>query len=192
MGSVPIALVTGPANAGKARFVLEAVKAHAAHGEHPLLVVPTEADQARYRRELAEGGLALGVRVERFEGLLREVLRRAGESSTPLSRLPRESLLGRIAGVRAGTATELAKLVADLDTQRVTPARLRGAVRAWDTGGETLAWVCDAFERYRAAIASMGRADRELRLTGALDALRRNPSRWGATPVALYGFDDFT
>ena len=192
MGSVPITLVTGPANAGKARLVLEAVRTHAAHGEHPLLIVPTEADQARYRRELAEGGLALGVRVERFEGLLREVLRRAGESSTPLSPLARERLLGRIAGVRAGTATELAKLVADLETQRVMPARLRGAVRAWGAGGETLAWVCDAFEGYQAAIASIGRSDRELRLTSALDALRRNPSRWGATSVALYGFDDFT
>ena len=192
MGSVPIELVTGPANAGKARLVLEAVRAHAAHGEYPLLVVPTEADQARYRRELAEGGLALGVRVERFEGLLREVLRRAGESSTPLSSLARECLLGRIAGVGPGAVAELAKLVADFETQRIAPARLRGALRAWGAGGETLAWVCDAFERYQAALASMSRADRELRLTRALDALRRNPSRWGATPVALYGFDDFT
>lgn len=192
MGSVPITLVTGPANAGKARLVLEAVRAHAAHGEHPLLVVPTEADQARYRRELAEGGLALGVRVERFEGLLREVLQRAGERSAPLSPLARERLLGRIADVGPGAVAELAKLVADLETQRIAPARLRGALRAWGTGGETLAWVCDAFERYQAALASMGRADRELRLTRALDALRRNPSWWGATPVALYGFDDFT
>ncbi|MGA9285018.1 MAG: PD-(D/E)XK nuclease family protein [Solirubrobacteraceae bacterium] len=189
---MPIALVTGPANAGKARVLLEAVRAHAAHGEHPLLVVPTEADQARYRRELAEGGLALGVRVERFEGLLREVLRCAGESSVPLSPLARERLLGRIAGAGAGTGVELAKLVADLETQRVAPARLRGALHAWGAGGETLTWVCDAFERYQAALASVGRADRELRVTRALDALRRTPASWGATPVALYGFDDFT
>ncbi|MGA7705806.1 MAG: hypothetical protein WB998_13020, partial [Solirubrobacteraceae bacterium] len=147
---MPIALVTGPANAGKARLVLDAVRAHAAHGEHPLLVVPTGADQARYRRELAEGGLALGVRVERFEGLMREVLRRAGEASAPLSPLARERLLGRIAGVGVGVAAELGKLVADLETQRVSPARLRGAVRAWGVAGEDLAWVCEAFERYQA------------------------------------------
>ena len=189
---MPIALVTGPANAGKARLVMEAVMAHAAHGEHPLLVVPTEADQARYRRELAERGLALGVRVERFEGLLREVLRRAGEISTPLSPLARERLLGRIAGVRAGTAAELAKLVADLETQRITPARLRGAVRAWGAPGTKLEWVCEAYERYQALLGQIGRADRELRVTRALDALRRTPSRWADTPLALYGFDDFT
>ncbi|HWX88310.1 MAG TPA: PD-(D/E)XK nuclease family protein, partial [Solirubrobacteraceae bacterium] len=191
---MPIALLTGPANAGKARLVLEAIRAHAAHWEHPLLVVPTEADQARYRRELAEGGLALGVRVERFEGLLGEVLVRAGESIAPLSALARERLLARIAGVRPGTASELAALVADLETQRVTPARLRGALRAWGSGGQptTLEWICDALERYQSTLTRMRRADRELRVTSALDALRRRPALWRATPVALYGFDDFT
>ncbi len=189
---MPLALITGPANAGKARLVLEAVRSHAARGEHPLLVVPTEADQARYRRELTEGGLALGVRVERFEGLLREVLRRADESSPPLGPLARERLLARLAGVAPGTAAALSKLVADLETQRVAPSRLRGALRAWGSEGERLAWCCDAFERYQAALAASGRADRELRVTRALNALRRNPVAWAATPVALYGFDDFT
>jgi RecB family exonuclease len=219
-GSVSIALVTGPANAGKARILLEAVRGHVAHGELPLLVVPTEADQARYRRELADGGLTLGVRVERFEGLLREVLARAGGPLAPLSSLARERLLGRIAEVRPGTAVELAKLVADLETQRITPARLRGALRAWDavtrsasaatraepggaqngdgvpagaTGEQTtLAWVCDVLERYHASLSQMRRADYELRVTSALDALRRSPSLWRSTPVAFYGFDDFT
>src|SRR6202035_4268274 len=32
----------------------------------------------------------------------------------------------------------------------------------------------------------------ELRVTSALDALRRKPALWESTPVALYGFDDFT
>jgi ATP-dependent helicase/DNAse subunit B len=237
MGSVPIALVTGPANAGKAHVLLEAVRGDVARGEHPLLVVPTEADEARYRRELAEGGLTLGVRVERFEGLLGEVLTRAGDTGAPLSSLMRERLLARIADVRPGMASELAKLVGELNTQRVTPARLRGALRAWEAaegapagdvsagdapsrgapvvdvspaetsvtdgpsaagtvaGGDrersTMERVCDVFERYHAALAKMRRADRELRVTRALDTLRRRPSLWH-TPVALYGFDDFT
>ncbi len=221
---MPIALVTGPANAGKAHLLLEAVRGHLARGERPLFVVPTEADQARYRRELAEGGLALGVRVERFEGLLAEVLARAGNRVTPLGPLARERLLARIAGVRSGTASELAKLVAELETQRITPARLQGALRAWAAaGGEpvedrfslgearaesglspekvvpratgkraTLVWVSDVLERYHATLARMRRADRELRVTDALDALRRRPALWQATPLALYGFDDFT
>jgi ATP-dependent helicase/DNAse subunit B len=199
MGSVPLALITGPANAGKAQLVMEAVRAHVAHGEDPLLVVPTEADQARYRRELAEGGLALGVRVERFEGLLREVLACVEEAVAALGGLARERVLARIADARPGTAAELAKFVAELQTQRVSPARLRGALHAASVAGAhpngkhaTLAWVCDVYERYQEALVKMRRIDRELRITRALDELRRKPARWRSTPVLLYGFDDFT
>jgi ATP-dependent helicase/nuclease subunit B len=223
MDCVPIALVTGPANAGKANIVLEAVRAHVAHGETPLLVVPTHADQARYRRELAEGGLALGVGVERFEGLLGELVSRAGLAEPAIGPLVRERLLGRIACARPGLASALARLVAELETQRVTPARLRGALRAWRSAGgvssgapeiagaqeenartvdrgegrpgdapTALERVCEVYERYHETLAKMRRVDRELRIARALDALRRDPKRWEATPVLLYGFDDLT
>jgi ATP-dependent helicase/DNAse subunit B len=195
---MPIALVTGPANAGKAHVLLEAVRGHVARGEEPLLVVPTEADQARYRRELAEGGLTLGVRVERFEGLLGEVLARAGDARALLGPLAREHLLGRLANARPGMARELAALVADLQAQRVTPARLRGALRASRSEGQEsgeqapLERLCTVFERYQQTLARMRRSDRELRAIGALDKLRRTPASWGGVPVLLYGFDDFT
>lgn len=146
---MPITLVTGPANAGKAQVVLDAVRAHTARGEGPLLVVPTEADQARYRRELAEGGggysrdgagvhgsdsdssgsgssgsggsssggsgsggsdgggrdrLVMGVRVERFAGLLEEVLRRSQLEQPPLGPLARKRLLASLAERHLGGA----------------------------------------------------------------------------------------
>src|ERR1700729_1091394 len=195
---MPIALVTGPANAGKAHVLLEAVRGHVARGQKPLLVVPTEADQARYRRELAEGGLALGARVDRFEGLLAEVLARAGAGRAPLGPLAREHLLARLANARPGMARELAGLVADLETQRVTPARLRGALRALSSEAEDseeqapLERLCTVFERYHETLAQMRRTDRELRAPRALDRLRRKPASWGSAPVLLYGFDDFT
>ncbi|HTB50327.1 MAG TPA: PD-(D/E)XK nuclease family protein [Solirubrobacteraceae bacterium] len=196
---MPIALVTGPANAGKARVLLEAVRGHVARGAEPLLVVPTEADQVRYRRELAEGGTVLGARVERFEGLLAEVCERSGDIRAPLGALARERVLARIADARPGMASELARLVSELQAQRVTPARLRGALGAWsseETGrsGERamLERLCTIFERYQTTLAKMRRADRELRTTRALDELRRKPALWGSAPVLLYGFDDFT
>jgi ATP-dependent helicase/DNAse subunit B len=203
MDAMSISLVTGPANAGKARVVMEAVRAHVARGEDPLLIVPTAADRSRYRRELAEGGLALGVLVERFEGLLAEVLARTekiGRSvSTPLGTLARERVLARLADVRPGMARELARFVAELEAQRVTPARLRGALRAWSdvdepASGEqaSLEGLCEVFERYQDALVKMRRTDHELRVTRALDELRRVPMRWGSTPVLLYGFDDLT
>ncbi len=195
---MPIALVTGPANAGKAQVLLEAVRRHDARGEQPLLVVPTEADQARYRHELAEQGTERGVRVERFEGLLAEVLARAGDRRAPLGPLAREHLLARLANARPGMARELSALIADLQAQRVSPARLRGALRASSSaGGEPaehapLERLCDVFELYRQTLARMRRSDRELRVTRALDGLRRKPALWSSIPVLLYGFDDFT
>lgn len=192
---MPISLVTGPANAGKAHVVLDAVKGHVARGEEPLLVVPTVLDQARYRRELAEDGLALGVRVERFEGLLAVVVARSRLGEARIGSLTRERMLARLANARPGMASALARLVAELETQRVTPARLRGALRATKAGGgepATLVALCDVYERYHEALEQLGRADHELRVTRALDALRRKPALWGSTPVLLYGFDDLT
>ena len=58
---MPITLVTGPANAGKAEVVLDAVRASLARGREPLLVVPTRADAEHYLRELAGGRAAMGV-----------------------------------------------------------------------------------------------------------------------------------
>src|SRR6202035_1025882 len=76
---------------------------------------------------------------------------------------------------------------------------LRGVLHAASVAGDhpngkhaTLAWVCDVFERYQEALVKMRRVDRELRITRALDELRRKPARWPSTPVLLYGFDDFT
>ncbi len=197
-----ITLVTGPANAGKAKVVLDALRAHHAREEEPLLVVPTRADVEHYRRELALGGLVLGVQVERFGGLLAEVLRRAGSAERPLGRSARErvlaAVLGRAAGERAspGVVRALASLVGELEVERVTPARLRGALEEWAAADPAHAPHARAlgglFEEYRGALDRLGRADPERRTARALDSLRRAPALWGSTPVLLYGFDDFT
>lgn len=215
-GKVPIELVTGPANAGKANVVLSAARARAARGREPLLVVPTRADQARYRRELAERGAVLGVRVERFRGLLAEIVRRSNLRTQTISSLGREQLVAQIAAVPPGTARALARLIGELRAQRVTPVRLRGALRAWESSelsqrqgssaqiglfdgattatGEwgTLELVCSAYERYDAALAEVALIDPELLVVRALDRLRQNPSLWGETPLLVYGFDDLS
>ncbi|HWX44761.1 MAG TPA: PD-(D/E)XK nuclease family protein [Solirubrobacteraceae bacterium] len=202
---MPITLVTGPANAGKARIVLDALRAHHARGEEPLLVVPTRPDVEHYRRELALEGLVLGVRVERFQGLLAEIVRRAGPSGgpprgRPLSRLARERVLAavlrRISTTRAtpGVVRALAALVGELEAERVTSARLREALRAWaaaDPGNARRArQLGDLFAEYHRSVEELQREDPERRTARALDALRRAPALWGATPVLLYGFDD--
>jgi len=206
-GVVALKLITGPANSGKARAVLGDLRAHAAHGREPLMVVPTRADAEHYRRELAEGGTVFGVRVEPFAGLADELAERAGGGPRLVSDTVRE----RVAEVAAGGTRlqalgdaartpgfphALSAFAAELASQRVQVGRLRSALRAWAgddpsrrTYGEDLA---ELYGRYRALLARLGRADAEGASWAALDGLRRSPARWGATPVCFYGFDDLT
>jgi hypothetical protein len=235
---MPITLITGPANAGKAGVVMDALTAHRARGERPLLVVPTHADVERYRLELGEheltpkgtvAGVGAGAvlvpqtRVVRFQGLLAETLRRAGSTERPLGRLARERALAVVlrnagrkrastaghpgAGKRAapqaplstaGVVRSLTALVGELEVERITPARLRGALDAWaaaDPGHAPHArQLGELFEAYRRDLERLRGAgvSPERQATRALDALRRTPALWGTTPVLLYGFDDFT
>ncbi len=112
---MPLQLVTGPANAAKARIILEAARGRAAAS--PLLVVPTTADVEIYRRELAHDGAVLGVCVERFDGLLRELAFRGGVAGRTLTELQRE----RVAAA-AIAATPLERLASAARTPGFAPA----------------------------------------------------------------------
>ncbi|HTB69349.1 MAG TPA: PD-(D/E)XK nuclease family protein [Solirubrobacteraceae bacterium] len=210
---MPITLITGPANAGKAELVLDAVRRELAHGGEPLLVVPTRADAEHYLRELAGEGTAMGVRVERFAGLLAEVVARAGIREPVLGTLARERLLEALvvrpsldreepapaagpagAGGR-GFVRALGELFAELQVRRVSPDRLEHALERWraaDGLGAERAELGSIFAAYRAELDRLGRIDVERRAVRALDALRERPSLWGGAPVAFYGFDDLT
>jgi len=194
---MPILLLTGPANAGKARAMLDLVRAHHARAERPLLVVPTRADSERFAGELSASGLRPGVRVERFDGLIAEVIRRAGDAPPALGALARERVLAHVSGRSTrGLIRALGAFVAELEVARIDAPRLRSALDAWgaaDPGQRArAAWLADLYESYQQVLTQLGRSDPERRAAHALDALRRSPARWGAIPVLLYGFDDFT
>ncbi len=198
---MPITLITGPANAGKAQVVMDAVRRHLAHGEAPLLVVPTRADAEHYLRELAGGGAAIGARVERFDGLIAEAVGRAGKGEPVLGAIAREALLsalvsrGEHARPAPGLVRALAACIAELQVGRVRPARLSAALRAWQTADGAAASASllgEVFSEYQRALAELARVDGEQRGARALDALRRQPPLWGRTPVLFYGFDDLT
>jgi ATP-dependent helicase/DNAse subunit B len=206
---MPITLITGPAHAGKAGVLMDAARGHLAHGQEPLLIVPSGADAERRRRELAEGGAVMGVRVERFEWLLDEAARRAGVGRPTLGGLARERALAGLVARRAGRAGEstgraaeptpgyvraLAAFLAELQVRRVPPARLSEALAEWrradgeePPGGE----VGEVFGEYQRLLRQIGRDDREVRAVQALDELRLRPALWGATPVLFCGFADF-
>ena len=202
---MPLQLVTGPANAAKARTILEAARACAAAS--PLLVVPTTADVEIYRRELAADGAVLGVRVERFDGLLRELAFRGGVAGRTLTELQRERVaaaaiaatpLERLAGAAQtpGFAPALVAFVQELGEARVEPPRFVRALRDWAAGEPSRAGFAEELGAlvlaYRRVQERTGRRDRPQHVTAALDALREDPRRWGATPVFLYGFDDLS
>ncbi len=202
---MPLQLITGPANAAKARTILEAARARAAAS--PLLVVPTTADVEIYRRELAQDGAVLGVRVERFDGLLRELAFRGGVAGRTLTDLQRERVaaaaitatpLERLAAAARtpGFAPALVAFAQELGEARVEPPRLVRALRDWAAGEPSRADFAEELGAlilaYRRVQERTGRRDRPQHVTAALDALREDPRRWGATPVFLYGFDDLS
>jgi ATP-dependent helicase/nuclease subunit B len=199
---MPITLITGPASSAKARVVMDAVRGHLAHGQEPLLIVPTSDDADHCRRELAEGGAVMGARVELFEGLIGEAVRRAGVGRPTLGPLAREQALTAVLAEREptpgkptpGYTRALAAFVSELQVRRVTPNRLGRAMREWRTadgeeppGGQ----VAEVFAEYQSLLARIGRDDDELRAVRALDALRRSPALWRGAPVLFWGFDDF-
>ncbi len=204
---MPLKLVTGPANAEKARVVLDAYKSALKRGEEPILVVPTFSDVRRYRGELAGDGIVFGTRVVRFAWLMEEVAMRAGIHGRPLSPLARERVaaaaiastplhaLGASARTR-GFATALLRLVDELQERRVTPQRLTQALRAWaaeDPGRRAYAdEIAGLYSAYRRRLDRLGRRDPPLHSAAALDVVREDPSAWGSTPVFFYGFDDLT
>jgi ATP-dependent helicase/nuclease subunit B len=198
-----LTLVTGPANSAKAQIVFERHRAALARGA--ILVVPGAVDVEHYRRELAAGGAVLGVRVEAFGGLLREISRRAGVAEIAIGEHARERLLAAVvararlealanAAQAPAFVPALAAFIAELESRRVTPARFTAALRAWAPAGSALARYCEElaglFGGYARALERLGRLDRERHATAALDALRLAPQRWGRTPVFCYGFDD--
>jgi len=202
---VPLKLVTGPANAEKAKVVLDGYRAALRRGEEPILVVPTFPDVERYRAELAASGVVFGAQVVRFGWLIEECARRGGVPGRPLGQLARERIAATVVGATPlqslaasartrGFTRELLRLVDELEALRVTPQRLTQALRAWagdDTGRRAYAdEVSGLYSAYRRRLERLGRVDAPLYEAAALDMLRENPAAWGATPVFFYGFDD--
>jgi ATP-dependent helicase/DNAse subunit B len=194
-----ITLITGPANAGKAQVVMDAVRRHIAHRQEPLLVVPTRTDVEYYLRELAGGEAVMGVGVAVFDDLVEELVRRAAIVEPVLGDLARERLIGTLEtaaslAAHPGLRRALGELFAELQIKRVTPQRLAGALDA-GLGDGAAALGLDlaaAYGEYLRRLRGIGRLDAQQRTLRALDRLRERPSLWRGAPVLFYGFDDLT
>jgi ATP-dependent helicase/DNAse subunit B len=201
---VPLTLVTGPANSAKAGAVLGPLRDRM--DEDPILVVPAFEDVEHSRRELAESGTVFGASVLRFSALFDLIAERTGlvaRRASDLQRLlvieeaverSRLEVLGP-SSERPGFARAALRFVADLERSMIEPARLTSGLRAWAEDGPRAAYaeeVAEVYRRYRAGLEAAGLVDDDLFAWRALEALRAHPGAWGATPVFVYGFDDFT
>src|SRR3954451_16656669 len=195
-----LTLVTGPANAAKAGYVLERLR-EVLHRE-PLLVVPTAADVAHYQRELAAGEVVFGAEVLTFSRLWREIGRVAGASARPLGVVARERVVRaaiRDAHLRVlapsaaapGFARAAGALFAELQRSLVEPARFTRALRSW-AGVPYADELAALYSAYRRRLEALGRPHRGGEAWAVLDALRADPATWGRRPVFVYGFDELT
>jgi ATP-dependent helicase/DNAse subunit B len=203
---MPLKLVTGPANSGRAGELLGEYRARL--DEDPVLVVPAFPDVEHVLRELAGQGAVFGAEVVRFARLFDEIAERCGgvASRRRASRLQRAVLVEeavRGAGLeelapaaeRAGFARAAVRLVAELERSMVAPERFERALTAWAGDGARGRYareVAAIYAAYRERLAGAGLVDDALFAWRAVEALRERPGSWGGTPVMAYGFDDFT
>jgi ATP-dependent helicase/DNAse subunit B len=204
---VPLRLVTGPANSGKAGRILDAYRASL--DRQPILVVPAFRDVEHTQRELAAGGAVFGTRVARFAWLFQDVAARCGSEVRGMrraSRLQLELITERAvrdtrlealaaSAERPGFVRAAARFVREVERSMIEPQRLAQALRDWAGDGPRAAFageVAAIYRSYRAALESAGLVDDELYFWRALEALRERPADWGGSPVYVYGFDDFT
>jgi ATP-dependent helicase/DNAse subunit B len=186
---VSLALLVGPANAGKVARLLD--RYVAALDREPILVVPNRTDVDRVQRELLTRSPALlGGTIGTFDDLFDRILTlaRTGRPAVgPLqralvvARAVRSAELGRYAPSArfGGFADSLGDALAQLESALVTPDELP------DDVGRLYAAYLEELER-------LGAWDAHLRAARAAEALASDIAAWDGAPVFVYGFEDLT
>jgi RecB family exonuclease len=205
---VPLKLILGPPNSGRAGLVrrryLEALE------RDPVLVLPTVDDVFAFERELCDpvagggAGAALGGTVLTFGALFGQIATAAGRPPgavlSPAQRrrcveVAVEELGGRLGPLRRsagrpGFAAAFARLLDELQAA-VEPRDVEASAGTLE-GSAYLADVATLFAGYEAARERSGRLDAAGIAREAIALLRADPAPWAGRPVFLYGLDDLT
>ena len=183
-----LALLVGPANAGKVATLLD--RYVAALDREPCLVVPNRGEVERIERDLLTRVPALlGGWIGTFDDLAARIAR-ARTPEPILTRLQSSLLVRRIAaesqldelGASArfgGFGDALADVIAELESALVEPEELDGELGR-------------LYRAYRAEIERLGAVDRELLAGRAAAAIGGDLEAWRGSPVFVYGFEDLT
>jgi ATP-dependent helicase/nuclease subunit B len=190
---VPLRLIAGPANAGKVELLLDRYldALDAADGLEPVLIVPNRADVDRVELELlARRPALLGGSIGTFEDVFRDLAARSGEPRRRLGRAEEELLVRRVvsnadlrgfarSAARVGFVDSLQQALDELEAGLLAPDAVAGELG-------------QLYSAYRAELDELGRWDRGLVRTHAVERLRTDLDAWHGEPVFAYGFEDLT
>ncbi|HEX8689149.1 MAG TPA: PD-(D/E)XK nuclease family protein [Solirubrobacterales bacterium] len=199
---MPLKLIHGPPNSGRAGLIRKRFEAALDHD--PVLVVPTLDDVYAFERELCEGGAILGGTTTTFRGLFRAVAAAAGTPPatelTAAQRLRVVSLaieegrdrLGplRRSAPRPGFALAFERLLDELQAAGLEPAAVGGGAGTLE-GSAYLGDLVSLFAGYVEVRDRLGRTDPHGVARRAISALGAGGVPW-RRPVFLYGLDDLT
>ncbi len=182
-----LALIVGPANAGKVASLLD--RYVAALDREPFLVVPNRGEVERVERDLLRRvPVLLGGTVGTFEDLVERIVVAHPSARPLLSRSQRGLLLGKVLSATrlnelapsarfAGFVDTLGDAIADLEADAVAPEELDGE-------------LARLFAAYRAERERLQVWDREGRARRAADLVGGELGAWDGSPVFVYGFED--
>ena len=185
-----MALLVGPANAGKVARLLDLYLASL--DREPVLIVPTRGDVERVERDLLTRSPGLfGGWIGTFDDLFRRILaREAGGRKPPLTPIQRSLLLSRVVGGASlnglsasarfpGFADALGDAIADLESGLLGPE---------DVDGD----LARLYASYRSELERLELSDADLERGRAADLIAGELSAWGGEPLFAYGFEDLT
>jgi ATP-dependent helicase/DNAse subunit B len=186
---VPLALLVGPANAGKVSRLLDRYLENL--GREPFLVVPNRPEVERVERDLlSRQPVLLGGEIGTFDDLFERIARGDGQERRVATDAQRALVLRRVlAGASlnglgpsarfAGFGETLLGAVSELEAGLVDPGQVEGDLAV-------------LFAAYREELDRLDLSDRDRERRRAVDRVEGELSAWDGRPVLAYGFEDLT
>ena len=184
-----LALVVGPAKAGKVARLLEGYLEQI--DRDPVLIVPNRSDVERIERDLLQRcGALLSGSIGTFDDVFRELALGAEGARPVLSDAQRALVARRVLGRTPlnglgrsarfpGFADSLLAVLGELESGLLDPAQLDGDLAL-------------LYASYREELDRLGLWDRDLLRRAAVERLRTDIAAWDGRPVFAYGFEDLT